>query len=137
MKQRITADRLKELTELQQEQLKELYFPNDGDWIYRPVNGDTGFYGEVIYSDGYQFEKLEPEKTDLPLLTVGQMIEIIENQYGGRLGSLSKFDNSRLMTTYHIDIISGSFSYRSETVYASRTTEKFADVLWAIIKKIL
>ncbi|MBU5673233.1 hypothetical protein [Paenibacillus brevis] len=137
MKQRIAVEQLKELTGLQQEKLRELYSPKEGDWFYRSTDGEINFYGGVMYHDDSGVELFEPEKIDLPLLSIGQMIEIIESHYGGRLGSWNKQDNGQLLSTYFVDVISGSLSHRSETLYTGRGHQEFSDALWAMIKKIL
>lgn len=88
MKQRITVEQLKELTGLQQERLRELYTPEAGDWFYRSIEDESKFYGSVKYHDDSGVEVFEPEKIDLPLLSIGQMIELIDQNRNDQMWSV-------------------------------------------------
>lgn len=142
IKQRIYMEQLTELQNEQKERIRE--------WWYGSPPRVSDVYAVLVkYDDGVRYEGPHVNigsrdfLTDyhtgeaIPLLSIGQMIEIIESHYAGRIGSYNKNENGRLWTTYFIDIITGESSYKSETLYAGRDRQEYADVLWAILKKIL
>jgi len=65
LKQRISVERLQELSSEQRERLREWWKPQDEDWyIY-----DGGIYSVIEYP--------KVEKGSLPLLSIGQCIELL------------------------------------------------------------
>ena len=61
MKQRITVDQLQELTEEQKQRLRGWWKPEEGDLVYNK------FFNEF-------------KQEELPLLDIGQMIELLLNR---------------------------------------------------------
>lgn len=142
MKQRIDIDQLNELTDAQKERIRDWWYgspPRLSDVYAVMIKYDdvTRYEGPYVNSGHRDFLADYQTGEALPLLSIGQMIEIIESHYGGRLGSWNKLDNGQLLSTYFVDVISGPISHRSETLYAGRGHQEFTDVLWAIVKKIL
>ena len=70
MKRRITPDQLQELTRDQQKILRERWKPETGDKIFNLVDGDSFFICLP-----------EESKLVIPLLDIGQMIEILHGNY--------------------------------------------------------
>ncbi len=77
LKQRITANQLADLTHDQQEKLRRLWKPEYGDCFYDELNGEV-FYGQVVI--GYDADHYEPNMGSLPLLSIGQCIELLQNE---------------------------------------------------------
>ncbi|MNW38174.1 hypothetical protein D3C74_152340 [compost metagenome] len=124
MKQRITVEQLKELTGLQQEHLRELYSPEEGDWFYRSTGEDTEFYGSVMYHDDSGVELFEPEKIDLPLLSIGQMIQLL-NPESSTIFTFNSWPNTNPPIC--------EISVNGKTFYE----KNICDALWESVKKIL
>lgn len=90
MKQRISPDDLKQLTPSQQEKLRELLEPKNGDICYwehwggveTAIRKVSEFQGEIlldiVFNDGFA---LACKKDCLPLLSIGQCIELLNNKY--------------------------------------------------------
>lgn len=92
MKQRITPEQLQELSQEQRERLREWWQPRmrDGDWFYGTYGGrdevdkwmispycvDSGVYGSGSCPD----EDSMPDKDALPLLSIGQCIELLQSK---------------------------------------------------------
>jgi len=86
MKQRLTVDDVVGLTDSEKVKLRVLWIPQDGDWFYgthmrrsryesdeyilSPYEVDGGYYGASLTES-------PPDKDAIPLLTIGQMIEIL------------------------------------------------------------
>jgi hypothetical protein len=79
MKQRITVEQLKGLTGAQQEILRKWYKAEEGDWFYRSTVNDAGVYGGLDDWSFGEFTLTKPEIIDLPLLSIGQMIEFLSS----------------------------------------------------------
>ncbi len=73
MKRRITVEQLQELTEEQQQRLREWWKPQYYD-VYAEYDGCLDCYEEMTATYPKQ-----PDQNDLPLLDIGQMIELLEN----------------------------------------------------------
>lgn len=91
MKQYITVEQLLEMSEEQQARLREWWEPKDADWFYGTHGGRRGthFKKEVwilspytvdsgIY--GASLEESPPDEDALPLLSIGQMIELLKSK---------------------------------------------------------
>jgi hypothetical protein len=88
MKQRITIEQLNELTDEQKKRLREWWKPQEGDFIIsdkdsririigKPNNNSaTQFFPRAL--NGYECDIIIL-KTCLPLLSIGQMIELTES----------------------------------------------------------
>ena len=75
MRQRITVENLKELSPEQQEKLKYLWKPKIGDCIAQP-----NVTGKFVVADEFLLKGLIKENC-LPLLSIGQMMEIISEMH--------------------------------------------------------
>jgi len=73
MKQHITKEQLGELTPEQQERLRERWEPQDGD-LFIDGYGDLGIADSGVYDDPPTI----PDRDCLPLLSIGQCIELLE-----------------------------------------------------------
>ena len=122
MKQRIKVQDLRQLTYEQQNKLKSLWLPRIGNtvnYIYDEgvmfINGYAGNYNIVLIRGN---ERIRVAKGDcLPLLNIGQMIEILEESRVNWENELFCDDCDEVTYKY----------YNGE----------LADALWNIIKKIL
>jgi hypothetical protein len=83
MKQRITVEQLNELTDEQKERLRVWWKPQIGDWIIDteemegPIEDLNKGGGDPIYSYGGKW--ITEKSKCLPLLSIGQMIELTES----------------------------------------------------------
>jgi len=88
MKQHVTVKQLNELSEKGKKKLRKWWKPKRGDKFSNLSWSDEVFYGEL--SSSTEAESYEPDKVyfkgsegegkeqDLPLLSIGQMIEFLE-----------------------------------------------------------
>ena len=77
MKQHISVDQLAELTPRQKEKLRELWKPQEGDRVLAVINGRfTTLEYLIVINSNFKKEKTN----DLPLLSIGQMIEILKRE---------------------------------------------------------
>lgn len=86
MKQRITTEQLQELTEEQKQKLRDWWEPQEGDWFsYQDEerliihNNHYGLWSSNPNRDKQDWPKGE-EKNALPLLSIGQMIELLHKR---------------------------------------------------------
>ena len=94
MKRRIEPDQVKELTPGQQERLRDWWKPEKGDVILKE-NGEwvidnigDGLFDDAIVSQDYTFGEVRHDKSDcLPLLNIGQMIELLEPYFESEYGT--------------------------------------------------
>lgn len=87
MKQRITVEQLNELTEEQKTKLREWWIPQDGDFFARrryhvPDDSpmDECFIGGLEFADSGGVDTFQAKDSDIPLLSIGQMIELLDNE---------------------------------------------------------
>jgi len=113
MKQRITVEQLNELSDAQKQRLRELWEPQDGDFIYSAKHGHTEFL-EVAPMRGHG-DYLKNRDKSLPLLSIGQMIEILVKD--------DDFFNINQMYD----------SWRIDKIY----NKELCDALWQAVKEIL
>jgi hypothetical protein len=109
MKQRITIDQLQELTEEQQQRLEEWWKPEEGDLVYNK------FFNEF-------------KQEELPLLDIGQMIELLRDTrpkvniyFSGSLGNE----------------ITIPFDKIPSLVSAIAKESDICDCLWSAVKQVL
>jgi len=131
MKQRINIDQLQELTSDQQNKLRDLWKPKQYDYVaytyeyYEKLitnevvikglyNNDPNFVEEVSDLEG---EYVFPKCNCLPLMNIGQMIEILGNDW---------YDELFICQFYHNE-------YYVENSYDG----EFVDALWEKVKYIL
>lgn len=115
MKQRITVEQLNELTEGQKEKLRE--------W-WRPT------YGDLAVSNHYQDKPFsvpkEPFAKEIctPLLTVGQMIELLLMKGANKYPTIQDYNSDALVAV-------------NIKEYIEEVDECLCDALWKVIKKTL
>jgi len=134
MKQRITNGQLRELSEEQKQLLREWWKPQQGDaYCYQELLGvyyAIDAYGAYVthYSpgDGYTIEPFRNKHHKLrclPLLTIGQMIELLKsNGYGV------------YMNTYEEE---WEVVARKDGKSRVALAQDLCDVYWKIVKQIL
>jgi len=86
VKRRITGDQLNELTEVQKQKLREQWKPEAGDVIESDIFDSEILIGAVDRESLYactdtDFSVIYEKLLCLPLLSIGQMIEIIGNDW--------------------------------------------------------
>jgi hypothetical protein len=134
MKQRITVEQLQQLTEEQQQRFREWWKPSIGDaftnyyadfgWTYNNiVGGCKGYWNcESVIDDGDNPSE-QPDEDSLPLLNIGQMIELLEN----------KNPSLKIENNYYDEIDPDSFIWGVD----GKRADNFCDALWNAVKKVL
>ena len=145
MKERITKEQLQELSELQQEKLRDLWEPQRGDMFLHSSDRIYVFYrykGKKLQpTDGFLAEKIATfHKEDcLPLLTISQMIEMFNNS---KIALELHNINQRCDWWQVYLMLEGS----DVTYYDTRGNKAFdlvlfnwelADALWTAVKEVL
>ena len=131
MKQRITVEQLNELNHRQKMKLFEFWKPGLGDWIYNPTRKEIGVIcgveGEasnIIHVTWYYGgdSVIQLKGATLPLLTIGQMIELLYNCH----------------TCISIEVgTQGFFASVKAGVKNKQTEEELCDALWEATKRML
>lgn len=112
MKQRITIEQLNELSNEQKERLREWWKPQYGDGYFYPKVNSTG-----NVPNGYRTWELGDMKTRaFPLLSIGQMIEIIRKE------------------SFGLEITDGGDHWYIE---GRHDTPELCDALWEAVKATL
>ena len=117
MKQRITVEQLQELTEEQQQRLREWWKREFGDVFYITDYKNNKEAQLQVLDRSWQLIVKEYRKEFLPLLSIGQMIELIENNGVSWQNGLFLVDSNLIIFK----------SYGGELV----------DALWQAVKEIL
>ncbi len=134
MKQNITAEQLKELNEKEKKKLRDWWNPKEGD-MFLDSDGEV-FYGQ---SNGFEDETYLPDKiyfkctdgegkeTDLPLLSIGQMIEFLG--INRRVNKMVLFKNWE----------AGDFGGEDVGYRLGDPIERkeLCDALWELVKSVL
>jgi hypothetical protein len=131
LKQRITIDQLQKLTPELREKLRDWWKPQTGDWAI--ISNETFGLEEKVLVTSWNieygianlnfikkkgFSSLSKDSL-LPLLSIGQMLELIDELDPGKLIVL--YENLYMSLIMH-----------------SKTSENYlCDILWRTIKKIL
>lgn len=119
MKQHITPDQLNELSDKGKERLREWWKPKDGDFY------ENGGHVEIVPDDWMKYG-WRPWKGYIPLLSIGQMIEFLEEH--GELFDVVKnfFDYGTTKATF-------------EDVGLKEEADKLeiCDALWEAVKEPL
>ena len=125
MKQRISVNELNTLTPEQREKLRELWIPQEADFVV--FNGNTNnCIVEFVYSDKRFFNLVDGRSSEskfnfLPLLSVGQCLELLGDNWN-HLWNLSSKEQE-----YEV-AIGDSMSKRGENL---------CDTLWEAVKSML
>jgi hypothetical protein len=128
MKRRITIEQIQELTDEQQENLRDGWKPEAGEHVFCEKNGKEHI---IIHVDDGEIKVLpftdwplgilnDVENYCLPLLDIGQMIELLGDSFAG----IKRWTNTR--TTFDV-------------YYKTRAVEdiELCDALWEAVKGIL
>jgi hypothetical protein len=119
MKQHITIDELNNLTAEQTERLREWWNPKLGDFYYDTVTKTESLFD---YDMENEFKENNREYRMRPLLSIGQMIELIQDKKPLLKGiSKNRFDK------WFINIDNGMLGYKDE----------LCDALWETVKQLL
>lgn len=123
MKMRILSSQLQELTPEQQEKLRKWWKPQEGDW-WKPISSDepqllADHLKECCHREKCGHDSLEDwgaylGKHCLPLLSIGQMLQLI--------------DESNHFIRYQFIVGRSS---------KARLPSEFCDELWQAVKEIL
>jgi len=113
MKRRITVEQLQELTEEQQQRLREWWKPEHGDWYLQYWIDDEPSL--LIYDSHTYLDDMF-----LPLLDIGQMIELLNN-----------YDCDTEMQS------AGNMWYVMVGGHINTQAEELCDALWQAVKQIL
>lgn len=153
MKQRITSEQLNELTNKQKEQLREWWKPQQGDYVYvisehkrtnrktavltvvsdkkspRPAmtghNNPVHVYHLMFTNDSKG--DIAESKNLIPLLSIGQMIELLETKYPTL--HIDKDLKEGLMETDRYRVFQQS--------RGTSQSDNLCDTLWEALKTIL
>ena len=119
MKKYITIVQLNELSEKGKNKLREWWKPEYGDKFIAPLR----FNYTVIYTgEGYVPKDIIKDKITFPLLSIGQMIEFLEEQRKFPPIKVLIANEATMMKDGHVD---------------SKDTRYWCDYLWEAIKQIL
>jgi hypothetical protein len=130
MKQRITVEQLQELTEEQKQRLREWWKPEPGDIMLDIKMGCL----ETLVEGGNGKAIIEHIKSDskarfLPLLSIGQMIELIESKD-------DCINITKLLTDIdHKELWGWETALRH--LRKSSCDIELCDALWQIVKEVL
>ena len=80
MKRRITIEQLQELTQEQQEKLREWWLPEYGDWYLRVTPKGVIDSAPFLFNLG-DFQLINYKEFKMPLMDIGQMIQLLEPHY--------------------------------------------------------
>lgn len=127
MKQHITVNQLDELSERGKERLRKWWKPKEGDQFVRYFKLDNSNRQETYYiswNDGY--EDNINDNDSLPLLSIGQMIEFLEeHSKEGWENVIGIWENVIGIDEYDVCL-----DYRN-------SNQEFCDALWEAIKEVL
>ena len=121
MKRRIIVEQLQELTEEQQQRLREWWKPQYQD-VYAEYDGCLDCYEEMTATYPKQ-----PDQNDLPLLDIGQMIELITDKQNSLCLVYYYGENAELHDT------PGDYNYYP----AKAEGKEICDCLWQAVKQVL
>lgn len=109
MKQHITSQDLEQLSDKGKEKLREWWKPKEGDWIcFTTGTKHIKHTVEINSCDsewGYVIEPGDkPQKNQLPLLSIGQMIEFLDEHNTDRAFDALCFDRGEYeWHVYHLE----------------------------------
>jgi hypothetical protein len=140
MKRHITREQLAELTDGQKAKLREVWKPQDGDFY--TYDGCTDeeclLYGDAEYSEyseesktvwGYGFPLPDAKYTMFPLLSIGQMIELLQGNQ-----DIVSFDYDEIIVIYK----SKDLNLCDASMHHVGLCDKdICDELWQMVKEVL
>ena len=130
MKQHITVEQLMELTEEQQQRLRELWKREFGDVFYITDYKDNKEVQMQVMDRVWQLIVKDYRKEFLPLLSIGQMIELLDN----KTNELRKKD----YPTEQDDKTDNDIAITLSDIYKTlREGNDLCDVLWQAVKQVL
>ena len=141
MKQHITLEQFLEISEEHQNKLRDMWIPQDND-LYFTQNPQGEWENKVnpVYDDGeYSCIRFDTKEVGnyankigdmYPCLTIGKMIEILENKHNG------KIDIDFFKEGYDVRVYEETDDCAKVFVFNSYTTE-LCDALWEAVKEIL
>lgn len=121
MKQMITVEQINELSEKQKEKLREWWKPTPNDLF---SDGKKTF---CVYNPYY--EQLATRAQMLPLLSIGQMIELLENKKT-QSETLDIHSPKGLVNQWSLWYANGDFPKKYEKL-------QLCDALWQAVKECL
>lgn len=122
MKQHITPEQLNELSEKGKERLRKLREPRNGDKMANYKNSKVGMIGVSYWLSP---KRLKTHKCFLPLLSIGQMIEFLDEHT-----DTDKYKTGKPW----LDLINIKFNMFSEHY---NKDDELVDYLWESVKDIL
>jgi hypothetical protein len=155
MKQHITVEQLNELSDKEKKKLQKWWTPYYGNevacekrtWIgINGIHGHKNYLPSILLANAIcncQQNLRENKKDHFPLLSIGQMIEFLENKFGKGMGIYGYPANHSPKVPnggYAIKIIPeendvGIFGSRDG--YLSEGQEELCDALWEAVKEVL
>lgn len=138
MKQHITVEQLSELTEEQKNKLRTLWKPELGDLLYTKGYGLTEVFAvqntDTFFEKNYGYGHFDPTTIEerpirekcLPLLSIGKMIDILENR------------DECLNIVKRTDLEGWGYEIQLRRVlYYNFSTGELCDALWSAVKAII
>ena len=129
MKRRITVEQLNELTPEQKQKLRELWKPQADDKVmdFRGKESHISMLSTHFYKEVYGNEGLKKfQETMLPLLSIGQMIELLESK------------DQCLNIVKRTDLEGWGYEIQlRQSGYCKFTTSELVDGLWEAVVKFL
>lgn len=114
MKQHITVEQLKELDEKGKKKLREWWKIKDGNIYWFPKDEERN-EGTAVFKYG-----MIPDDKDTPLLSIGQMIEFLGENWYHRL--------------FYFTTVTGGYGLSG---LMKRYDGEFCDALWMAVKEVL
>ena len=145
MKQHITVKQLNELSEKGKERLREWWKPELGDkFVQKHYHEQKKKVIEQVFveCDGWHCSNCEGDtpysgKLDLPLLSIGQMIEFLDNQ-----NEIEDSETLNLFTDYdsgHVKCwVIQKLNFKGDQIYCFASHKaNLCDVLWEAVRQVL
>lgn len=143
MKQHITIDQLNELSDKGKEKLREWWRPRELPFVIVPPDDDSIGSGVNCYDPNWEcywgvghdwtVDKQEVENK-LPLLSIGQMIEFLNEHIDSSISSLAIDRGEFHWHVYVVDSIRGAFPLNNDQPI---TAPELCDALWKAVKEVL
>lgn len=139
MKQYITEEQLNGLSKKAKKKLISWWVPQNGDKFLNYAGGvfygeSTGFEDETYTPDKISYKDTlgEGKETNLPLLSIGQMIEFLLTE-----AEINDFTYSRVVPYWQIEITNRSIGRGATGHIDIGDSIELCDVLWEAVKEVL